>query len=152
MRIRGIEPIAGNGDQLAADPADRDHKLQDLFRLAAGRKRQDDVAARRHSQVAVDCFRGMQVKRGRARGTERCSDLSRDDPTLTHACNYYSAAAGIQAFHGPHKVMRHWPVDAVGQFAQRFRLNAHYIGTSGFHSRIILADRREIFAALAINK
>jgi hypothetical protein len=37
--------------------------------------------------------------------------------------------------------MRHWPVDAVGQFAQRFRLNAHYIGTSGFHSRIILAEK-----------
>ena len=56
--------------------------------------------------------------------------LSRDDPALAHARDHHAAAAGIQAFHGAHKVLRHWPINAFGQIAQRFRLNADYVGTS----------------------
>jgi hypothetical protein len=40
----------------------------------------------------------------------------------------------VQALHGPLKILRHGPVDAISQLAQRFRFNAHYIGTCGFHS------------------
>jgi len=57
--------------------------------------------------------------------------------SFARACPYRyhdTTAAGIQAFHGPHKILRHRPVNALGQFQQRFRFNAHYFGTSGFHS------------------
>jgi len=72
----------------------------------------------------------MQIKRRRACGTERSGDFASNDPALAHARYHHAATAGIQAFHSAFKVLRHRPVNAFGQFAQRFRLNADYVGTS----------------------
>ncbi len=129
-------------DQLAANAADRHQQLQNLFRLAAGGERQHHVAAHQHAQIAMDGLSRMKIQRRRPGRAERGRNLARDDPALAHAGYHHAAAAGIQAFHGALKILRHGTINAVGQFAQRFRFNAYYVGTSGFHSEIIVAEKQ----------
>src|SRR5271157_5576319 len=61
--------VAGHSDERNLQPLDRGHQLQNFFRLAAGRKRQHDIAAHDHPQIAMQRLHRMQVERRRASRT-----------------------------------------------------------------------------------
>ena len=65
--------VAGDRDQLRAEPADGLEQAQDLVGLAAVRQRDDDVVGLDDAEIAVDRFGRVQEERRPC----RCSSASR---------------------------------------------------------------------------
>jgi hypothetical protein len=107
--------------------------------VSAPRKRQHHIAPHQHAQVAVYGLSWMKVERGvpvelSVAATFRAMIPLLPMPVTTtrppQECRRSTAAQNPAP----------WARRCGRQFAQRFRFNAHYIGTCGFHSRTIVAD------------
>ena len=101
-RRRGV---AGNGDDVRADAADRFEQAQHFLRLAAVRDREQHVVRLNDAEIAVRRFRGMKEKCRRARAGQRCRDFAADDAGLAHARDDDAPLALVEHPHGAIEVL-----------------------------------------------
>ena len=138
LRERGLH-VAAEADERVADALDGGQQAEDLFGLAAGGERDDDVAAGEHAEIAVNGFGGMQEQRGAARGAERGGDLLRDDAALAHPGDDDAAAslAALEdAIDGAVEVRGHRAFEAVGKGQQGASLDANQLRWRVFRQTI----------------
>jgi hypothetical protein len=88
---------------------------------------------RQHSKIAVQGLDRMHKQRGSSGGAQRSGDLTRDDPTLSHARDYNAAGTGVQQFHGSVEILSHGSGNAVGEVSQGLGLDADDVFAGSVH-------------------
>src|SRR5208337_3921650 len=90
--------ISRERDDRDFQPFQRLQQIQDLFRFAAVADGQQGIAARQHTQIAVQRVRRMQKERRRAGARERSGNLAADQPGFSHARHNHASLAGEKHF------------------------------------------------------
>src|SRR5271165_3211142 len=131
-----MEIVAGQSDERHSQPLHGGQQLQDFAGLSTGRKRENDITANHHAEVAVQRFRRMEKQGRTACRSERRSDLAGDESTFAHSRDDDSPGAAIEQFDSAFEVGRHRSGKTVCERAQGVGLNAHHAFTDVFHDEL----------------
>ncbi len=113
----GVELVAGHGDQMHAHPP---HRWPAIAGISSGSHRWQRAQSPRrpaaHSQVAVDGLRRMRYSAGLPVELSVAAILRAINPLLPMPVTTTRPLAGTpDDSSGPDKILRHRPVNAVGQ-------------------------------------
>ena len=125
--------VASHADQRDLQALDGGEERENFLGLAAGGKREDDIAANDHSQIAVEGLDRMQVKGGGSGGTQGGGDFAGDETALAHAGDDDASGTAEHEVNGALEGWGHGARDAVCQGTQSFSLDADYAFSCDLH-------------------